>query len=227
LPENEVVLAADGEVLVRGPGLFRGYTNGTAPDAFTADGFYRTGDLGEMDADGYLTLKGRKSDMIKTSTGRKIQPRWIEDVYGRIPVAEHVVVVGEGRKTIAALVVPNSDAIRREPALAAIHDIPREAQAASPALREFLRREFRRVEGGIPPYARAADVAILPASFSVEGGEITYSLKPRRRFIAAKYRGVIEGLADRPEPTVAMPDIREGRILPAAAPRGEFVNRPN
>ncbi len=104
--ENEIRFADDGEILVRGPGVFAGYFRDAEQQArFTQDGYLQTGDIGHFDADGFLYLTGRKAEIIKTSTGRRISPAAVEAVYAQSPYIDQVVVVGEGRKYLVGLIV--------------------------------------------------------------------------------------------------------------------------
>ncbi|MDE2454976.1 MAG: AMP-binding protein, partial [Burkholderiales bacterium] len=117
MPGNEVVIAADGTVKVRGPGLFAGYWADPGPPPFDAEGYYATGDLGRFDDEGYLSLTGRSGEMIKTSTGRRIAPAGIEAQLRGVPGLDQVLLVGNGRKALIALctlAAPFPDAGARE-----------------------------------------------------------------------------------------------------------------
>jgi long-chain acyl-CoA synthetase len=191
---NEIRLAADGEVLVRGPGLFRGYEGDReADERFTADGFYQTGDLGRFDEDGYLWLKGRKSEIIKTSTGRKLSPFKIEGAYRKSPLIAQIAVFGDGRERPAALVVLDEAVLAQYWNLSGLPSAASEEMRRSDFARELTKRELERCGEELAPHERIADFAVLEKSFAVESGELTSNLKLRRQFIAAKYAKVIDG----------------------------------
>ncbi len=195
LEENEIRLADDGEILVRGPGVFSGYFREEEPrELFTPDGFYRTGDLGRLDPDGFLYLTGRKAEIIKTSTGRRISPARIEAVYAQSPLIDAIVVVGNGRKYLVGLVVPNLACARRRLPLAT--DVPPEQVLSSLELHTLLAAEIETLGQQLAPHERIVRFAILTEPFSLLRGEVTPTLKVRRDRIAANYATLIEQLYD-------------------------------
>lgn len=178
-PHNELHFAPDGEILVRGPGVFNGYCGeGPTPGQFTRDGFYRTGDLGRLDDDGFLYLSGRKHDLIKTATGRRIAPARVEAVYRQIPEIEHVVVVGNSRPFLVGLMSLRPDLREKAP-----DRVRHRIQAAMDALASQL-----------APAERLRRFAILPEPLRVETGELTPTLKLRRRCIETRHAGLIDSL---------------------------------
>jgi long-chain acyl-CoA synthetase len=189
-PTNEVRIAEDGEVLVRGPGLFSGYYRDEgSSECFTPDGFYKTGDLGRFDDDGFLFLEGRKAEIIKTATGRRIAPARIEAVYGESPYLDQVVVFGHGRKALVALITLKKNALAGTLGLE-----PAAVSAASPAVRERVRRELESRDERLAPYERVREFAILDQPLSVAAGELTPTLKLRRREIGTRYAALLEAL---------------------------------
>ncbi len=196
LPANCVRISPEGEVLVRGPGLFRGYVGEAgAGAALTPDGFYRTGDLGRFDEDGFLHLTGRKADLIKTAGGRRIAPARVEAVYRRSRLVEQLVVAGHGRRHLAALVVPRFEAIEAEARFAGM---TRSELAGSSRLREEIRREFQSLEAELPAHERVADFALLDRPLSLEAGELTGTLKVRRERVLANHAMLLERLGEAP-----------------------------
>lgn len=190
-PENTLRLAGDGEVLVKGAGLFAGYYKEVdGKERFTEDGCLKTGDLGRFDDDGFLYLSGRKSEMIKTSTGRRIAPAGIEAVYAGSPFIEQVVIVGDGRKHLAALVTVSCEALQSK--LGA--DVEPDAVADSPAVREIVSAEFQRLGAALSEHERPTRFAVLPRAFSISKGELTPTLKLRRRAIVENFSDVVDGL---------------------------------
>ena len=194
LPENDIRFDADGELLVKGPGLFRGYFREPRPaDRFTEDGYYRTGDCGYLDQDGFLYLVGRKSEIIKTSTGRRIAPVAIEAVYAQSRYFDQLVVLGDGRKHLVALLTLNLPQIesylRDQGAPPALQD------AHSTALvKDLVLRELQRLEAGLAPHERVQAVGILSRPFSLQRGEITMGAKLKRAVIGANYQPLIDKL---------------------------------
>ena len=181
ITQNEVKIDADGEVLVRGAGLFGGYFGD--PGSFervSTDGFYRTGDFGRFDDAGFLQLTGRKSEVIKTSSGRRIALPAIESVLRELPWIDHAVVLGSGRKCLAALVT--LDARARNSGQAKIDLAP---------LREALAKH---INARLSRHEQPAAALILARAFSVDGGELTPNLKLRRAEIERKYHSAIENL---------------------------------
>ncbi len=180
---NIVKIAEDGEVLVKGRGVFAGYLANSEPAAIDDEGFLATGDLGVIDGQGFLSLVGRKSEIFKTSTGRKIAPIGIEAKLKRIEGVDHVVLVGAGRKTTAALVtlVPNSSG-----ALPAAEDLRAEAQRIAAQVEHVLQDEAE--------YARPAGLAVSRKVFSMETGELTSNLKLRRKVVETNFQAVLNAL---------------------------------
>ncbi len=194
LDENEVRFGEDGELLVRGPGVFAGYWRDSESRAsFTDDGFYKTGDYGLLDEDGFLQLKGRKSDLIKTSTGRRISPAKIEEMLQGSPCVEHAVVVGDGRKHLAALLTLDRSWLARKLGCAPSAVTSDAWQTATSAHKELL-ESMDGINGKLPPYERIRSFSILPGSFSMEGGELTPTLKVKRRAVQKKYGSLVDHL---------------------------------
>lgn len=178
MPQNEIRIDEDSELMVRGPGLFKGYFGD--PESFkrvSKDGFYRTGDYGHFDDAGFLKLTGRKSEIIKTSSGRRIALPAIESVLRELSWVDQAVVLGSGRKCLAALLTLSSST-KGVPTL-------------SPALRTEL---VTHIHARLSRYERPAAALILARPFTVDGGELTPNLKLRRAEIERKYATVTEGL---------------------------------
>lgn len=177
LPENTLRCAEDGELLVKGPGVFGGYFKDEQPqERFTADGYYMTGDYAELLPDGYVAVKGRKSEIIKTSSGRRIAPLGIEAVLQEIPYVDRAVVIGAGRKCLVALLT--------------LQNAPQDG----PLSRERLSRDLTEATARLPAAERPAGYCVLADAFCVERGELTPNLKLRRRFIETAYSAQIERL---------------------------------
>ena len=194
LDENEIRFEVDNEILVRGPGVFGGYwRDGESRDCFTEDGFYKTGDYGMLDGDGYLHLRGRKSDLIKTSTGRRISPAKLESMFQASPCLEHAVVVGNGRKHLAALLTLNRAWLARK-LKCAPSSVTLEAWMKAEGAQKEVFQEMDRINMQLPEYERIQSFTILPRSFSMEDGELTPTLKVKRRALEEKYRPLVDEL---------------------------------
>jgi long-chain acyl-CoA synthetase len=186
MPQNEIRLAADGEVRVRGAGLFHGYlgqVDGPRPDT---EGFWATGDVGELSADGFLRLIGRKSDAFKTAGGRWVVPGEIESRLSRAPYVEYALVVRSGDG--APVAVLNVDAAKLGGAVAA----DRIAGDAAAAL------------GDLPTHARPTGFVVVTAPFSIAAGDLTTNLKPRRAAIAERLRPQLDRLSELAAPAVVV-----------------------
>lgn len=197
LAANELRFGDNGEILVRGEGLFSGYLGSTQADArFTADGFYRTGDLGHVDADGFLFISGRQSDAFKTSTGRWLAPAQIEAVYTAIPYVEQIVVIGRGRPFPAALLAVDARALASllagQGLRAAGGDVTVAQLASLPAARKRIEVDLERAGGGLAAHERIRRFELLPQALSFEADELTPSLKLKRDVIERKYASLIE-----------------------------------
>jgi long-chain acyl-CoA synthetase len=198
-PENDIRFDADGELLVKGPGVFRGYFREPRPaDRFTEDGYYRTGDCGYLDEDGFLYLVGRKSEIIKTSTGRRIAPVGIEGVYAESPYLDQVVVLGDGRKHLVALLTLNLPPIERYLRERGAPPELRDARATA-IVQDLVLGELERLDSGLAAHERVQAVGVLSRPFSLERGEITMGAKLKRAVIAVNYQTLIDKLytADR------------------------------
>ena len=194
LPGVEVKLAPDGEILVRGTGLFVGYLEqeGDAPQP-DADGFWATGDLGSFDQDGFLSVRGRKSDTFKTSTGRWISPARVEERLRRLPYIEHATIVGANRKVPIALVCLKTGLAReRSSVLAAPAQAGAAGDGSLAAIEATLSGDLPRTLDSCPHHEQPAAVLILRTPFSVDGGELTTNLKLRRAEVERKYATAIE-----------------------------------
>ena len=179
LRHNEIRIAEDGELLVRGPGVFSGYL-GEPPVLRTADGYFASGDYAELDADGFITLTGRKSEIFKTSTGRRIAPAGIESCITRLPFVEQAVVIGTNRPFLIAIVWIASDRFAAEGGL---------QQAAS-----RIRGEVRAAVAELPDYQQPAGLILSSRMPAIGRGEMTPNLKLRRRQIETNYAAEIEQL---------------------------------
>jgi len=195
LANVEVRIAEDGEILVRGPSIFKGYWNNPAETANVfVDGWFKTGDIGNLDGDGFLSVTDRKKDLIKTSGGKFIAPQPLENALKHNPLITEAVVIGEKRKFPAVLIVPSFRLLEE---WAHSHQVSfagrpelvshRKVQSLYEGIVEDLNRNLARFE-------RLKKVILLPEEFTVADGSLTASMKLRRRVVEERYREQIEAM---------------------------------
>src|SRR3989440_12094740 len=197
LGDLECRIDEDGEVLLRGGPVMRGYHN--LPDetaaAFTEDGFFRTGDIGELDADGYLRITDRKKDLIQTSAGKYVSPTHIEGMFKSIcPYTSQVLVIGQSRNYCTMLVTLDPDAIVKWAAGGPLDGASYEDIAASPAARELIEGYVTELNGQLNRWETIKKFTILPRDLSIEDGELTPSMKIKRRIVEKSFAPQIEAL---------------------------------
>ncbi len=196
IPGVEVRIAADGEVLTRGPHVMKGYWNNPQATAEAIrDGWLYTGDLGTLDADGYLSITGRKKELLVLSNGKKIVPSHIEGLMQTDPCIDQAVVCGEGRNYLTALVVPHWDNVRGA--------LPGSADALSAdglkgetVVLELLEARIRHALRDVSPSEQVKKFLVLPEPFTVAAEQLTVSLKLRRNIVLCQYAEKIAAMYD-------------------------------
>ena len=207
LPQIDLRIAADGEILARGPNLMNGYYN--KPEATAdaiKDGWFHTGDIGSIDTDGYLSITDRKKDLLVTSGGKKIAPQPIENVLKQSPLVAEAVVLGDRRKYAAVLIVPEFAALERRlrdlgraPSPSAAGATTERAQLVErPDVRALYQEIVDGLNRELSQFERIKRIAILPREFSIESGELTPSLKVKRKVVEQKWAQTIEELYAEP-----------------------------
>ena len=198
----EVAIAADGEILTRGPSVMKGYYRNpqATSDAIDADGWFHTGDIGAMQ-DGFLRITDRKKDIIVTAGGKNIAPQPIENTVITNAFVSQAVMIGDKRKFPVMLVVPSWDTLLKWAAFKGLQTSDHAALLADPQVIDKLDREVRGEMKGLAKFESPKKIALLEHEFTIEGGELTPSLKVKRRVINEKYKGVIDRLYD--DPTAA------------------------
>ncbi len=196
LPNVQVKLAEDGELLVKGPSVFQGYWQSStlSADAFTGDGWFQTGDIASIDADGFITITDRKKELIKTSAGKFIAPQGIEGKLKADAFIANAAVVGDKQKYAAVLLAPNFELLEpwaRERKLPANN---RAELVQHPEVVARYRQTVKQVNGTLADYELLKQSALVSEEWTVEGGELTPSMKLKRRVIAQRYSDVIAGL---------------------------------
>jgi len=196
IPHVEIRIAPDGEIEVRGPNVMHGYFNKPEETraAFTEDGWFKTGDIGMIDADGYLRITERKKELFKTSGGKYIAPQPIEQAIKASRFVSQVVLVGAERKFPAALIVPEWEQVESYCKLKGIVVKSRSELCHHPRIIDLLERQIAALTPDLARFERIKKIALLEHEFTIEGGELTPTLKVKRRVIDEKYRDVIEKL---------------------------------
>ena len=192
----EVRIAGDGEIETRGPNVMHGYYNKPEETraVFTDDGWFKTGDIGTLDEDGFLRITDRKKELFKTSGGKYVAPQPIEQMIKGSRFVNQVVLIGNGRKFPAALVVPDWERVESYAQLKGITAGSHAELCKHPRIIDLFERQIAGLTTELAQYERVKKVALLEHEFTIEGGELTPTLKVKRRVIDEKYRDVIDAL---------------------------------
>ena len=195
IPGCEVCIAPDGEILVRGRNVMRGYFGKPAETAEAfVDGWFKTGDIGELDADRFLRVTDRKKDLIITSGGKNIAPSRIESVIGKDYYIDQIAAVGDGRHYLAALVVPQFEALEQWARERGITYDSLRAMVKDTRIVAFIAERIDQQQAALAHHERVKKFTLLSERFSQMGGEITPTLKNIRAAIAAKYERAINAM---------------------------------
>jgi long-chain acyl-CoA synthetase len=195
LGDLECRIDADGEVLLRGAPVMRGYHNLSkeTSEAFTEDGFFRTGDIGELDADGYLKITDRKKDLVKTSGGKYIAPSHIEGMFKAVcPYTSQAVVVGQARNFVTMLISLDEDSIAAWAKGGALDGKSYAELCAAPETEKLIAGYVEELNGKLNRWETIKKFAILPRDLSIEAGEVTPSMKIKRRSVEANFAKQID-----------------------------------
>ena len=196
IPGMEAKFAPDAELLLRGQGLFQGYykdPEATAA-AIDAEGWFHTGDIATMDDEGFITITDRKKDLIVTAGGKNIAPQNIENLIRTLPLISQVMVYGDRRKYLTALMTLNEHELRVFAKRENLADTEPAILAEEQKVRQAISDHVKNINGRLAPYEQIKRFAILPHDFTEEAGELTPTLKLRRREIIKRYGDIIEGL---------------------------------
>ena len=198
IPGTEVRIASDGEICIRGPQVMKGYFNRpeATAEVIDADGWFRTGDIGEIDEDGFLRITDRKKDIIVTAGGKNIAPQPIENRLKLDRFIDQAVMLGDRRRFPAVLVVPDFEQLH---AWALDKKMPVGDPAAlvsEPACQEFLGGRIKASLAGLARFETPRKVAFLARGFTIENGTLTPTQKVKRRAVEENYAGLIESLYD-------------------------------
>jgi long-chain acyl-CoA synthetase len=195
----EAMTAGDGELLLRGKGLFRGYHRDPEATALAIDpdGWFHTGDIAEIDAEGFIRITDRKKDIIVTAGGKNVAPQNIETLIRALPLIGHVLVHGDRRNYLTALITLDETEIRHFAARKGIAETSPEALAAHPEICRLVEEQVAAVNARLSPHEAIRRFAILPRDFTVAAGELTPTLKIRRREIIREQQPLLDRLYEK------------------------------
>ncbi|MDZ7334758.1 MAG: long-chain fatty acid--CoA ligase [candidate division KSB1 bacterium] len=192
----EIKIADDGEILTRGPHVMKGYYKKPAEtkEAIDADGWLHTGDIGYLDEDGYLTITDRKKNIIVTSGGKNIPPAPIENLLLTSPLIDQVLVIGDKRKFLSALIVPNFELVQN---YAQEQNIPfkdNQELVTNPQIVQYIGKEVERLCANLARFEQVKAFRLMPKPFTIEEGELTPTLKIKRKLVEEKYAELIDSI---------------------------------
>jgi long-chain acyl-CoA synthetase len=196
IPGVEVKIAEDGEILTRGPHVMRGYFNNdeATEKAIDEDGWFYTGDIGEIDADGFLRITDRKKDILVNAYGKNIAPQPLEGLLKTSPYIATPVLIGDRRKFVAALIVPNFERLERDAQKMGLSFASHEELVVDERIRQIVQGEIDRFNHQLSRAEQVRKFVLVPHDFSVEEDEITPSLKVKRKTIDKKYKSQIDAM---------------------------------
>lgn len=194
MPGVEIKIAEDGEILAKGPNIMKGYCNNPSAtsEVINKDGWFHTGDVGMFDPQGHLMITDRKKHMFVSSGGKNIAPQPIESLFLQSKFIDLFVLVGDGRMFLAALIVPEFDILKSYAQTAGISFTMDADLTKKEDIRKLYEKEIHRIQKDLPTYERVRRFELLPEQLSVEKGEITPTLKVKRKVVEKKYAALIE-----------------------------------
>jgi long-chain acyl-CoA synthetase len=195
IPGIEIRIAADGEILAKGPNIMKGYYKKEAETREVFEGgWFKTGDIGHLDEAGFLVITDRKKDLLVTSGGKNVAPQPIENLLKLSPYIANAVVLGDRRRFISALIVPDFEKLEAYATAQGIAARDRDELVGDKRILEFMKAEVDKATPLLASYERIKKIVILGRDFDIEKGEITPSLKVRRTFIEGRFQELIESL---------------------------------
>ena len=192
-PGTEIKIADDGEILLRGPGIFKRYWNlpEMTSEAFAGD-WFKSGDIGEVDADGYLTITDRKKDLIITAGGENIAPQALENLCKADKYISNAIIYGDRKPYLIALLVPNFENLEKYARFKKIDYLNECGLVGHPLVLDLIRRRIDKLQAGLPAYGQIKRFTLLPRDFSKENGEVTQTLKLKRKVVANHFSKLLE-----------------------------------
>jgi len=194
LKSVDLKIAADGEILCKGPSIFSGYykNDEATAEAIDRDGYFHTGDIGELDEEGFLRITDRKKEMFKTAGGKYVAPQALENKYMESTFIAQVMVIGENRKFPAALIVPAFDVLENWCRLKGIPVQSREELVRRSEVLDKYQRELDRLNAGFGQWEKVKKFTLLPKEWTIDGGELTPKLSLKRKVINQHFEMEIE-----------------------------------
>jgi long-chain acyl-CoA synthetase len=209
IPNVQLRIADDGEILAKGPCVMQGYFKSpeSTREVLSDDGWFKTGDVGYLDKDNYLFITDRKKDLLKTAAGKFVAPQPIENTLKTSPYILNAMVVGDQRKFVVALIVPNHATVSAKLAEDGLKFSSNAELAAHPATHALIEKEVARLTTHLAQYETIKRFALLPEDFTFDSGSLTFTMKLKRRVVEQQYSDVIDKLyADVAEPRPVLLD---------------------
>jgi long-chain acyl-CoA synthetase len=195
LANTNMRIAEDREILIKGPHVFLGYYKDPAATAeVLKDGWLHTGDIGEIDKDGFVRITDRKKDLLITAGGKNISPQNLEAMLKHLPYVQSAVVVGDSRKYLCALLSPNIPSLMQKAAERGLPSQSLQAIVKDKGITQEIQAELEKINNRLAPVEQIKRFHILPHEFSIESGEFTPTMKVRRKYVTKKYESEIENM---------------------------------
>jgi len=196
----ECRIASDGEIQVRGPSIFKGYWNKPEETRNVfEDGWFKTGDIGQLDSDGFLTITDRKKDLQKTSGGKFVTPQPIELALTSSPLVAYAAVFADGRKFVSAVIAPEFPALEEWARDQQVGPLGRQQLVAHPKVQALYEGILAKVNENLAQFETIKNFLLVPDEFTIADGQLTASMKMRRRAVEQRYRAQIEAMYGNPE----------------------------
>jgi long-subunit acyl-CoA synthetase (AMP-forming) len=198
LPGTDLRIGEDGEILMRGPHVFKGYYKNeeATRETLDAEGWIHSGDVGEIDAEGFLRVTDRKKELLITSGGKNIAPQYLEGKLKQIAAVSQAVAIGDRRAYVVALLTLDPLRVAAEAEKAGSEARTPEDAARCPTFRAYVEKQVEEINSGLARYESIKKVALLPRELSVEAGELTPTLKLKRRVILERHKDAVDALYD-------------------------------
>lgn len=194
--DTQIKIGENDEILAKGSGVMKAYYKmpQETAEVFTEDGWFKTGDAGEIDADGNLTITDRIKDLMKTSNGKYIAPQPLENELSNDAFIDQIMLVAEGKSFVTALIVPDYENLEKELSVLGINFSDWKTVLGTEKIQKFYQNRIAEIQNQVPVYERIKKFILLPDAFEISSGEITPTLKVKRKVVLNKYQDLIEGM---------------------------------